>query len=94
MRFLILSDIHANYTALEACINEIKNINFDAIIWCGDYITDFPDSHKVIKLIREYEKKYKCYVISGNREDYIIEFDKHKDPNKVNVRARNNIVCT
>lgn len=94
MRFLILSDIHANYTALEACINEIKNINFDAIIWCGDYITDFPDSHKVINLIREYEKKYTCYIISGNREDYIIDFDKHKDPNKVNIRTRNNIVCT
>ena len=94
MRFLILSDIHANYTALETCINEFKNINFDVIIWCGDYITDFPDSHKVINLIREYEKKYTCYIISGNREDYIIDFDKHKDPNKVNIRARNNIVCT
>lgn len=94
MRFLIISDIHGNYTALEICIREIEKMNIDAIIWCGDYITDFPESHKVIELINQCEKKYKCYAIAGNREEYIIEFDKLKDVNEVNIKMRNNIVST
>ena len=51
MKFIILSDIHGNARALKECMNVIENMEFDAIIWCGDYITDFPESHKVIELI-------------------------------------------
>lgn len=91
MRFLIFSDIHGNYTALETCIKEIEKMNIDAIIWCGDYITDFPESHKVIKLINKCEDRYKCYTIAGNREEYIIEFDKTKDINEINIKMKNNI---
>jgi len=94
MRFLIFSDIHGNYIALKACIKEIEKMNADAIIWCGDYITDFPESHKVIQIINQCERKYKCYIISGNREEYIIQFDKIRDLNKVNIKMRNNIIYT
>lgn len=94
MRFLILSDIHGNYTALETCIKEIKKMEIDSIIWCGDYITDFPESHRVIQLIKQCEKEYKCYAISGNREEYIIQYDKIKNIDKINIKMRNNIKST
>ncbi|MBO5348797.1 MAG: metallophosphoesterase family protein [Clostridia bacterium] len=79
MKFIILSDIHGNIHALNACLNQIDKMNFDAIIWCGDYITDFFNSHEVIQKIQEYSKKYKSYIIAGNREKYIIEYEKRKE---------------
>lgn len=79
MKFIILSDIHGNIHALNACLNQIDKMDFDAIIWCGDYITDFSKSHEVIQKIQEYSKKYKSYIIAGNREKYIIEYDKRKE---------------
>ena len=94
MKIAIFSDIHGNYTALEVCIQKIEKMNVDTIIWCGDYITDFPESHKVIQLIKQCEKKYKCYIISGNREQYIIKFDKIKNINEINIKMKNNIICT
>lgn len=40
MKFIIFSDIHGNALALKECIKEIEQMNIDATIWCGDYITD------------------------------------------------------
>jgi len=74
MKFIIFSDIHGNALALKECIKEIEHMSVDAIIWCGDYITDFPESHEVIDIIKNYSDKYKSYVVSGNREQYIIDY--------------------
>ena len=68
MKFIIFSDIHGNARALKECMNVIENMRFDAIIWCGDYITDFPESHKVIELIQSYSQKYKSYIISEKKK--------------------------
>lgn len=51
MKFVIFSDIHGNALALKKCIRQIEKMNIDAIIWCGDYVTDFPGSHEVIQII-------------------------------------------
>ena len=91
MKFIILSDIHGNARALKECMNVIENMEFDAIIWCGDYITDFPESHKVIELIQFYSQKYKSYIISGNREKNIIDFINGKE---INIRQRKNLEYT
>ena len=66
-------------------------MNIDAIIWCGDYITDFPESHEVIQMIQHYSNKYKSYIISGNREQNIIDYANGK---QYNIRQRKNIEYT
>ncbi len=53
MRFAVFSDIHGNIFALEKCMEYIEKNNIDAIIWCGDYITDIPKSHEVINYIKK-----------------------------------------
>lgn len=53
MRFAVFSDIHGNIFALEKCMEHIEKNNIDAIIWCGDYITDIPKSHEVINYIKK-----------------------------------------
>lgn len=56
MKYAIISDIHGNYTAFVECLKKIEKLNIDEIIFCGDYITDFPEPHDVLKLIKECEK--------------------------------------
>lgn len=76
MKFAILSDIHGNIFALEECFKYIEKMQIDGIIWCGDYITDIPKSHEIIMFIQEKMKQYKSYIVRGNREEYIINYDK------------------
>lgn len=91
MKFAILGDIHGNHHALIECMKFVKNIDIDAIIWCGDYVTDFQGSHDVIQIIKEYSKLYKSYIVSGNRDKNIIEYAAGK---KFNIRQRRNIEYT
>jgi len=91
VKFIIISDIHGNIQALQECIKVIENIEFDAIIWCGDYITDFPKSHEVIQLIQSCSQKYKSYIIGGNREKNVIDFINGKE---INIRQKSNLEYT
>lgn len=91
MKFIILSDIHGNIKALKECIKFIEKSNIDAIIWCGDYVTDFPGSHEVIKMIQLFVNKYKCYVIKGNRDENMIDYVKGK---QFDIRQRRNLEYT
>lgn len=79
MRYALLSDIHGNIYALKECLKIIDQKNIDEIIWVGDYVTDFPNGHDVIELVRSYELKYKCYIIRGNRDQKIIDYKNGKD---------------
>lgn len=74
MRLALISDIHGNLPALEKTFAFIEKINIDGIIWCGDYITDILLSPEVLEFIRLKNKKYKHWIIKGNREDYIIDY--------------------
>ena len=74
MRLVVISDIHGNLPALEKAFAFIENVKIDGIIWCGDYITDILLSSEVLEFIQLKNKKYKHWMIRGNREDYIIDY--------------------
>lgn len=78
MRLAVISDVHGNLPALEKAFAFIEKINIDGIIWCGDYITDLLLSSEVLEFIRLKNKKYKHWIIKGNREDYIIDYHNRK----------------
>ena len=51
MRILVISDIHANYTALEAVLEDAGTVDET---WClGDMVGYGPDPNAVLELIRE-----------------------------------------
>jgi predicted phosphodiesterase len=57
MRLVILSDIHANVTALQAVINDIKNIDgVDAYVCLGDLVNYGPRPNEVIEMMKELDK--------------------------------------
>ena len=51
MRILVISDVHANYTALEAVLNAAGAVDET---WClGDMVGYGPDPNAVVEQIRE-----------------------------------------
>ena len=64
MRALVVSDIHANLTALEAVLQDAGNVDE---IWClGDMIGYGPDPNEVVELIRQLPNLTCC--ILGNHD--------------------------
>jgi len=48
MRFAVLSDVHGNYTALKAVLNDAKKNNITQYIFAGDHIGDGPQPWEFI----------------------------------------------
>ena len=63
MRFLILSDIHANWEALEAVIEASTGAR-DAIVACGDFVGYGADPNRVVEWARDSADP----VIRGNHD--------------------------
>lgn len=68
MRLVLLSDIHANLTALEAVLKDIDNIgSFDYFILLGDLINYGPRPNEVIDIIKKIS--HKIFInLWGNHE--------------------------
>lgn len=77
MKIALLSDIHGNYVALKECLNYIENNNFDMLIFLGDYIMDCPYPQKTLALLKEVSLKYKTHFIRGNKEEYMLDYEKN-----------------
>ena len=63
MRDLILSDIHANWEALEAVLKRAAG-QYDRIVCCGDLIGYGPDPNRVLDWVRANV----AFVIRGNHD--------------------------
>ena len=75
MKLAVLGDIHSNFIAFEACIEDIRKSNIDGICLIGDYISDCPRPEVTIDLIKKLKKEYKVWMVKGNREEYFINHD-------------------
>lgn len=65
MRHLILADIHANFTALEAVVSSARTQGAFASIWClGDIVGYGPDPSECIALLRNHEH----LAVAGNHD--------------------------
>lgn len=74
MKIAILSDIHSNDVALEACINVIEREKVDYIIGLGDYVSDCPNPRNTLKLLTQLKERYETCFIRGNREEYFLDY--------------------
>jgi predicted phosphodiesterase len=53
MRYFVLSDIHSNVEALEACCRRAKDAGYDSVVCCGDIVGYGPQPNEVIDILRE-----------------------------------------
>ena len=68
--YVIISDVHGNYVALEAIIEDAITKYGQTIagfILLGDYSCDFPHGDKVVNILQSLKQKYKLYAIKGKR---------------------------
>ena len=65
MKYAVLSDVHANFEALTACLNEIDELKPDRIICLGDLVDYCAQPNETIEIIRS-----RCdIVILGNHDE-------------------------
>ena len=86
MKILLLSDIHANFPALEACLKAFSGVTFDAICNCGDSLVYGPFPNQTLHWL----KANNAYSIIGNTDKKIIKLLKgktFKKPNKEEKRV-------
>ena len=76
----LISDIHGNMAALEAALRYVDKTGVDGYVFMGDYVSDFPDGHAVVEMIREIARKNPAWFIKGNREDYMLDHRMGKSP--------------
>ena len=73
MKIGIISDVHSNYRAFEACLDYLEKEKVDYYLLLGDYVSDTPCPEKVMKMIYDLRSKYPVSMVRGNREDYFLE---------------------
>jgi phosphodiesterase family protein len=80
----IVSDIHGNFPALEAVMQDIKKYNVKQIVSLGDIGGYYPFINEVIENL----KKYNVINIVGNHDRYIIDDTECPRSNSANICLR------
>lgn len=73
MEIAVLSDIHGNYVAFQACLEYARKRNINTFIFLGDYLGEFPYPQRTMDLLYCLREAYTCFFIRGNKEDYWID---------------------
>jgi predicted phosphodiesterase len=68
MRFAVISDVHGNYPALKAVLEDTGKQNISQFLFAGDYCLSGPWPEKCIDEIRSIKEKH---IIRGNEEKYL-----------------------
>ena len=72
-RVAVLSDIHSNVWALEACLEDAKKQGADCFVFLGDYVSGLSGAAQTLDVIEQLRKQYPTCCIRGNRERYMLE---------------------
>ncbi len=67
MRIAVISDIHGNFHALEAILEDIQTQAVDEIIIAGDTVNIHPHSRRCFETVMALG----CFVLQGNHEEYV-----------------------
>lgn len=86
IKLAIITDIHGNCIALKEIIKDATNNNVDKYLVLGDLGIDLPFGNQTIDMV----KNLTDIVLKGNKEQYIIEYDKERY-NWDNIQFRNTI---
>jgi|BioPla2DNA2_1021312.scaffolds.fasta_scaffold34182_2 putative phosphoesterase len=70
MRIALISDIHSNYIAFKAVLDDLKRRNLDEVFFLGDYAFGGSGSAETVDALMSFSD-LPCIIIKGNKEDYI-----------------------
>ena len=72
----VFSDIHGNYHAFRACYEDARRQGAEQFVFLGDYVSDLADPRRTMDLVYEITENYPTFCIRGNRERYMLEYEK------------------
>lgn len=76
MKYIIFSDVHGNGLAFDSFLEDIKEKEYDELIFLGDFIGYYYDAERIIKYCME--NNVKCLL--GNHDSYYLDMiDGNKD---------------
>ena len=84
MRYLILTDIHANLEAMESCLAEANSRGYDRTIVLGDLVGYCADPNAVVELVQALEP---VAVVRGNHDKVACGLEQPDGFNSVARRA-------
>lgn len=67
MRYLIVSDLHGNWPALEAVLKEARG--YDQVLFLGDAVGYYPDANRVLDWLRSVNAR----GVMGNHDLWLLE---------------------
>ncbi|MGE3956237.1 MAG: metallophosphoesterase [Vicinamibacterales bacterium] len=82
MRYLVLSDIHANIEALDVCLDDARRRGYDRIVVLGDIVGYGPDPNEVIDRVVALEP---VALVRGNHDKIAFGIDQAEG---FNIAAR------
>src|SRR5258708_9279728 len=65
MRYLVLTDIHANLEALDACLGDARRRSCDAILVLGDLVGYGPDPNAIVERVQALNP---IAIVRGNHD--------------------------
>ena len=69
----LLSDIHSNYHAFQACVADALSQGADCFLFLGDYVSDLAEPERTMDVLYEIQSAYPTVCLGGNRERYMLE---------------------
>ena len=70
VRLLLLSDIHANHTALQAVLNDAAGRRYDQVIHLGDALGYGPHPREVLDALRDLD----AICVLGNHDEMLLDY--------------------
>ena len=72
MRYLVVTDLHGNWPALEAILKEARN--YDRVLFLGDAVGYYPDGNRVVDWLRAVQ----AVGVMGNHDVWLVDIDSMK----------------
>lgn len=79
VKIAVLSDIHSNSLALQACIDKAVYEGAQQFVFLGDYLGDMAYPRKTLSILKQLQENYPCVFVRGNKENYWIAHRKNTD---------------
>jgi len=73
LKYALISDIHGNYPALKAVMDDANTRGTNQFLFLGDYVAELPYPNECVNLIRSLSN---AAIIRGNKEDYLTNLAK------------------
>lgn len=74
MKIAVLSDIHGNYPALQAVVDDIDDWQPDQVIVNGDTVNRGPCSHTALQYVIDRQESDGWHLLRGNHETFLLAF--------------------